>query len=66
MKDKEAMVQKTAFFLPPKNILKEPRIPIDIAHLTITKKQVYNALIAQFTLKTSGPNKINFGILHMI
>ena len=66
MKDKEAMVQKTVFLPPPKSILRKPRIPIGIAHLTITKKQVYNTLIAQSTQKAPGPNKINFGILCMI
>ena len=49
MKDKEAMIQKTAFFPPPKSTLREPRIPTDIAHLTIIKKQIYNAVIAQST-----------------
>ena len=66
MKDKEAMVQKTAFFPPLKSTLREPKIFIGIAHLTITKKQVYNTLITQFTQKVPGSNKTNFGILRMI
>ena len=32
------MVQKTAFFLFLKNILKKSKIPISIVYLTITKK----------------------------
>lgn len=47
MKNQEAMIQKTAFFLSLKYILRDPQIPIDIAHLIITKKQVYNAFISQ-------------------
>ena len=38
MEDKKAMVQKTAFLLSQKNTLKEPKIPIGIAYLTITKE----------------------------
>ena len=66
MKDKEAMVRKTAFPPPPKSTLREPRIPVGTAHLIITKEQVYSALIAQSTQKAPGPDKINFGILRMI
>ena len=66
MKDKKAMVQKTTFLLPPKSTLREQKIPVGTAHLTITKKQVYNALIAQSTQKAPGLDKINFGILRMI
>ena len=60
------MVRKIAFPPPPKSTLREPRIPVGTAHLTITKEQVYNVLIAQSTQKAPGPNKINFGILRMI
>ena len=66
IKDKEAMVQKTAFLLPPKSILREPKIFIDIIHLTIIKEQVYNTLIVQSTHKAPGLDKTNFGILRMI
>ena len=66
IKDKEAMVQKIAFLSTLKNTLKEPRILADIAHLVITKKQIYNALITQSTQKALGLDKTNFGILHMI
>lgn len=66
IKDKKAIVQKTTF--PPllKSTLKEPRIPVDIARLAITEKQIYNALIVQSTQKATSPDKINFEILHMI
>ena len=40
------MIQKTAFFLLSKSTLREPKIIVGIAHLAMTKKQVYNALIA--------------------
>lgn len=46
MKEKKAMVQKIAFFSPPKSSLKESKIPAIIAYLAITKEQVYNDLIA--------------------
>ena len=66
MKDKEVMVQRTAFPPPPKSPLREPRISKGTAHTTITKELVYNAPIAQSTQKAPGPNKINFEILCMI
>lgn len=66
MKDKKTLIRKTAFPPPPKSSTREPRIPAGTAHLSITKDQVYNALIAQFTKKAPGPDKINFGILHII
>ena len=66
MKDKETLVRKTAFPPPPKSSLREPRIPAGTAHLSITKEQVYYALMAQSTKKAPGPDKINFGILRMI
>ena len=66
MKDKKVMVQRTAFPPPPKSLLREPRISNGIAHTTITKELVYNALIAQSTQKAPGPDKINFGILRII
>ena len=66
IKDKKAMVRKTAFPLPLKSTLKEPRIPVGIGYLTITKDQIYNTLIAQSTQKALGLDKINFEILHMI
>ena len=66
MKDKETLVRKTAFPPPPKSSLREPRIPASTAHLSITKEQVYYALMAQSTKKAPSPNKINFGILLMI
>ena len=34
------MVQKTAFSLQSQSILREPRIPADIIHTVIIKKQV--------------------------
>ena len=40
MKDKEAIIQKIAFLSPLKIILREPRILVGTAHLTITKKEV--------------------------
>ena len=66
MKDKKAIIQKTAFLLPPKSTLREPKILVGIAHLAITKEQVYNALIIQPTQKIPGPDKINFEILYII
>lgn len=62
IKDKKAIIRETAFFQPLKYTLKDPKIPIGIAHLTITKKQVSNTFLAQFAQKVPGPDKINFGI----
>ena len=45
IKDKEVMVQKTAFTPLPQSILRELRIPIGIAHIIIIKKLVQKALI---------------------
>ena len=60
------MVQKTSFFSSLKSTLREPKISADIAHLATTKKQVYNAFIAQSIQKASGLDKIKFKILYMI
>lgn len=54
MKDKEILVRKTAFPSTPKSSLREPRIPAGTAHLSITKEQVYSALMAQSTRKAPG------------
>ena len=66
MKNKEILVWKTAFPPLSKSSLKEPKIPARMVYLSITKEQVYNALIAQSIKKASGPDKINFRILGMI
>ena len=66
IKDKKTLVQKTAFLLSLKSSLRESRILKDIAHLSINKEQVYNALMAQFIKKTEGLDKVNHRLLHMI
>lgn len=49
MKDKKAIVCKTAFFLPPKSTLREPKISAYIMDVVVIKEPVYNALIGQST-----------------
>lgn len=66
MKDKEAMIQKTAFSLTSKSTLKEPKIFTWTAHLSIILKQVYCTLFAFSTQKAPGLDKMNCRILFMI
>lgn len=66
MKDKKALVRKNAFPPPPKNDLRQPKISKSVAHQKISQYQVYCALVAQSIKKAPGPDKINFGILHIV
>ncbi len=66
MKDKEALVRKSAFPPPPKSDLRQPKILKGVVYQKITQDQVYCALVAQSTEKTPGPDKISFGILRMV
>ena len=66
MKEKEALVCKSAFPKPLHSIGPEPRIRAEIAHTDITEEKIFYALTSQSTKKAPGPNKINFQILRMI
>ena len=66
MKAKEALVCKSAFPSPPKCGYSEPVIIPGVAHQTVTKDIIYEALMTQSTSKALGPDKINFQILCMV
>lgn len=57
---------KTAFLPLLTSTLREPQIPGSTTHLKATNNIVYGALIALFTQKVSGPDKINFQIFYII
>lgn len=60
MKTKEALVHKSTFSKPPKNLGKLP-IPFSgIAYAKITQKVVSQALMTQAITKAPKPDKINF------
>ena len=66
MKEKEALVCKSAFPKPPRSIGPEPRIKAGIAHTDITEEKISHALTSQSAKKAPGPDKINFQIFCMI
>lgn len=66
IKEKEALLYKLAFLKPPHSISLELRIRARIAHIDITEKKIFYALISQFAKKALGSNKIIFQILCII
>ena len=66
MKEKEALVCKSAFPKPPRSIGREPHMRAGIAHRDITEEKISHALMSQSAKKAPGPDKINFEILRMI
>ncbi len=66
MKVKQALVRKSAFLKPPANLGEPPVTSFGIPYTKVTQEEVFQALMDQSLRKSSGPNKINFGILRMI
>ena len=66
MKAKKALVQQSVFPKPPTSLVQTPVTSSKLAHTKITKAIIAQALVTQARTKVSGPDKINFQILHMI
>lgn len=66
IKAKEALVRKSAFPKPLPNPIEPLVTPNGSFHTRITEEVVAQALMTQAATKASGPDKINFQILHMI
>ena len=66
MKEKEALVCKSAFPKLSRSIGPEPRIRAGITHTDITEEKISYALTSQSTKKVPGPDKITFQILRII
>lgn len=63
IKDKEVLIRKSAFPKPLSNFFEPPTIPLELAHIKITKETAAQVLVTQVVIKASSPDKINFQIL---
>ena len=66
MKEKEALVRRSAFPKPSQSHEPEPLFLPGIAYMSIIETKIGNALMSQSAIKAPGPDKINFQVLRMI
>lgn len=66
MKEKEKLMYKAAFPLPPKSDHLQPVVIPGVAHQKVTKDVIYMVFMIQSTLKVPRHDKIDFCILHVI
>lgn len=60
MKEKEALVRKSAFPKLPTNLAEPPVTFSGMAHIKVTQEIVSQVLMTQAATKAPGPDKINF------
>lgn len=66
MKEKEVLVRRSVFPKPPQSHEPEPLLLPGVTYMSITETKIGNTLMSQSAIKASGPDKINFQVLHMI